>query len=516
MKTKGTKRGLAALLTLVMVLFAVPFTAHAAESPVTLDLAQGTITITETGYTAAGASAETAYTGDYYIMQSNNDTQTKNKILVTSGTHNVSIDGLNINVIKAITVSVDADLTLNLVNSTTITIPSGYSGGISVPNGASLTINGPGALTIKATGYACGIGDETNNVASYGNITINGGNIQISTGYGAAIGKPGGYLGLTDADNTIDGTSGVVTINGGTMLLRGGSSLAGAVIGGGGGDIPMTGGKTIINGGNIYLYRGQRLFGDGGKNGNSIPPVDKNNNTLYRALLELGKDDAGKKGKITSADGLPAGYSLTDAEIINYPGNPGDDLVSFYVPANTTITKVTLDDGSVYEGTVTVIDKNSSLATFTKSSAPVAPDTHEATITATANIPSPTYTVTIPATVDAGDLTQKAEADADKVKSTTFSVSASSVENLFGAKKVVVSLSTADGAFALKNGDDSLEYAVYNKETGGTALTSGADFTEFTSATSVTGRVDIDQSKITKKGSYTGTMTFSISLADIV
>ena len=118
--------------------------------------------------------------------------------------------------------------------------------------------------------------------------------------------------------------------------------------------------------------------------------------------------------------------------------------------------------------------------------------------------------------MDAGDLVQKAEADADKVKSTTFSVSASSVENLFGAKKVVVSLSTADGTFALKNGDDSLEYAVYNQETGGTALTSGANFTEFTSATSVIGRVDIDQSKITKKGDYTGTMTFRIFLADIV
>ena len=144
------------------------------------------------------------------------------------------------------------------------------------------------------------------------------------------------------------------------------------------------------------------------------------------------------------------------------------------------------------------------------------PEERSATITANATIPAPTYTVTIPAAVDAGDLTQKAEADADKVKSTTFSVSASSVENLFGAKKVVVSLSTADGAFALKNGDDSLEYAVYNQETGGTALTSGADFTEFTSATSVTGRVDIDQSKITKKGSYTGTMTFTIALNDTV
>lgn len=145
-----------------------------------------------------------------------------------------------------------------------------------------------------------------------------------------------------------------------------------------------------------------------------------------------------------------------------------------------------------------------------------APDTHDATITATASIPSPTYTVNIPAVVDAGDLVQKAEADTDKVKSTTFSVSASSIENLFGEKKVVVSLTAADGKFALKNGDDSLEYTVYNQETGGEALASGATFTEFTSAISVTGRVDIDQSKITQKGTYTGTMTFSISLEDII
>lgn len=137
------------------------------------------------------------------------------------------------------------------------------------------------------------------------------------------------------------------------------------------------------------------------------------------------------------------------------------------------------------------------------------------TITATATIPAPEYTVTIPSTVNVGTLVQKTSDASDKIKTTEFTVSASGVENLFGAKKVVVTLSTENGLFTLADGEHLLNYTVYGEQAGGVALASGGTFAEFTAAGERTGRIEIDQSMISRKGNYAGTMTFNVSLDDV-
>ena len=59
-----------------------------------LDLADGSIVITETGYTQDNAESETAYTGEYTIS----GTTTENTITVTGGDHTIKLNGVNIDV----------------------------------------------------------------------------------------------------------------------------------------------------------------------------------------------------------------------------------------------------------------------------------------------------------------------------------------------------------------------------------------------------------------------------------
>lgn len=59
-----------------------------------LDLADGSIVITETGYTQGSAESETAYTGEYTIS----GTTTENTITVTGGDHTIKLNGVNIDV----------------------------------------------------------------------------------------------------------------------------------------------------------------------------------------------------------------------------------------------------------------------------------------------------------------------------------------------------------------------------------------------------------------------------------
>ena len=56
----------------------------------------GTITITETGYRQGDAAEETAFTGDYEITQHVRDTNLPYDIIVESGSHDITLDGVNI------------------------------------------------------------------------------------------------------------------------------------------------------------------------------------------------------------------------------------------------------------------------------------------------------------------------------------------------------------------------------------------------------------------------------------
>ncbi len=141
-------------------------------------------------------------------------------------------------------------------------------------------------------------------------------------------------------------------------------------------------------------------------------------------------------------------------------------------------------------------------------------------ITATVTVPSPSYQITIPATLNVGTLTQASptEADATRVNKTEFPISASMVDHLFGEKKIVVKIEAPNGVFQLTDGDHTLPYDLYPTASSTDKLESGDVFAEFYESNEtvvVTGRLELDRSLITRSGNYSGNVIFLVEFASI-
>lgn len=141
-------------------------------------------------------------------------------------------------------------------------------------------------------------------------------------------------------------------------------------------------------------------------------------------------------------------------------------------------------------------------------------------ITATVTVPSPTYQITVPATLNVGTLTQAspAEADATRISKTTLSVSATAVDHLFGEKRVVVKIEAPNGRFQLVDGDYTLPYNIYPTADSTDMLQSGdifAVFYESDETVVATGRIELDRSLITRSGNYSGSVTFLVEVAPL-
>ena len=212
------------------------------ENAVTLDLSQGSIVISATGYSQNGG-AETAFTGDYTIKQTD-QTYIDKTISVTGGSHKITMSGavdIDVhNVSDACAFSVASGASVELVLAGPVTLKSGSSrAGLSVPTGAAVTISATdrfGALSSEGGSSGAGIGGSN---TTGGNITILSGTVEATGGKWAA-GIGGGY-------NTGTGTNEAIHISGGKVTAIGGSGAAGI---GGGSGYNGTGknGQIIIDG----------------------------------------------------------------------------------------------------------------------------------------------------------------------------------------------------------------------------------------------------------------------------
>ncbi len=260
------------------------------ESDDKLDLADGSIVITATGYKQGDATEETAYTGEYVISQAsasaNSDdgdatSSTTNTITVTGGTHNITLNGVNIDVSRQATLETacafaitGGKVTLTLAEDTENTLKSGVYddsenygkdvsfAGLWVKQDASLTIMGSGSLTATAggeisgaynVGGGAGIGangggrpnGEHKAYYTAGDITISGGTITATGDKGTSYGGPG-IGGGSNASN--------ITISGGTVTAKSGKADVGSAHGSAGiGKVyGFNGAKTIlISGGTV-------------------------------------------------------------------------------------------------------------------------------------------------------------------------------------------------------------------------------------------------------------------------
>ena len=271
------------MITICMLLTMLPGMAWADGETATedglpdgaLDMADGSIVITATGYKQGDAAEETAYTGDYVISQTDAATATGNTIDVKGGDPTITLDGVNISADTPI--SVTGKATFVLSGSNYLRNTSDYAAGIK-SDGGTVIINGTHAdsLTITSTGghYSAGIGVHN------GEITINGGNIKVTcSGNGYGIGYYNYPIGSNNRTNiTINGGSldikttrvyrPCIHCNGGTFTFNGGT-LKSLVHNQGS---YISAGSVIVNGGNVKDYytgnvagrvRTTLLFADG-------------------------------------------------------------------------------------------------------------------------------------------------------------------------------------------------------------------------------------------------------------
>lgn len=240
------KKAIALFLSMTMLLSLALVPAHAEDaSSVELDLAQGSIVISATGYAQDGG-AETPFTGEYTIVQ--NDTAYVDKtISVTGGEHKITMGSkveIDVHATSgACAFSIASGASVDLVLKQVVTLKSGAKqAGLAVPTGAAVTIsadNYRGALNAVGGDSGAGIGGAYNGSSSTGgNITILSGTVEATGGFRAA--GIGGYGTGTGKDEQIH-------ISGGKVTATGGSDAAGI---GGGSGYSGTGenGQIIIDG----------------------------------------------------------------------------------------------------------------------------------------------------------------------------------------------------------------------------------------------------------------------------
>lgn len=234
---------------------------------VTLDLSQGSIAISATGYKQGGGD-ETPFTGAYTIKQSDKAYLT-NTVSVTGGTHEITMNDVVIDVSNssgACAFSIATGATVDLKLAGRVMLKSGsYAAGLSVPTGAAVTISAisaSGALTAEGGKYGAGIGGYNKESASTSYSFASGGNITILSGTVNARGGENA-AGIGGAHGNGTGTGETICISGGRVMATGGSFGAG--IGGGcyGGGTGQNG-QITIEGNAIVTATGGGGAGTGG------------------------------------------------------------------------------------------------------------------------------------------------------------------------------------------------------------------------------------------------------------
>ena len=236
---------------------------------VTLDLSQGSITISATGYKQGGGD-ETPFTGAYTIKQ-DDKAYLNNTVSVTGGTHEITMNDVIIDVSNssgACAFSIATGATVDLKLAGRVMLKSGsYAAGLSVPTGAAVTISAvsaSGALTAEGGKYGTGIGgynkespSSSFSAASGGNITILSGTVEASGGFCAA-GIGGGYCG----NGT--GIGETIRISGGQVTAVSDISSSAGIGGGCYGDGTGQNGQITIDGNAVVMATGGSGAGIGG------------------------------------------------------------------------------------------------------------------------------------------------------------------------------------------------------------------------------------------------------------
>lgn len=307
--------------------------AYAADGQ--LDIGNGPIVITETGYSQNG-QPEIPYTGSYRIAGT---AAAGEGVWVQSGSHEITLDNLSIrlNSDDACAFSVRPGSVVRIILSGTNVLSSGRNrAGLEVPGNARAEITGGSSDRLEARGgsYSAGIGAGIG--GSGGSITI-GGSASVSAQGGDGGAGIGGGIG---------GSGGSITIQGSASVTAQGGRGNGTGIGGGtGGSITMQGsaGTIRISGGIVHAEgtdSGSGIGGTGGSlavNGSSLvyasaaagaEPISSSLDVRAEAggggiVFENGSGTVYGNSKLPGSITIPGGSSLAvpEGSVLAIPDN---------------------------------------------------------------------------------------------------------------------------------------------------------------------------------------------------
>ena len=145
------------------------------------------------------------------------------------------------------------------------------------------------------------------------------------------------------------------------------------------------------------------------------------------------------------------------------------------------------------------------------------PQYKDVPITVKTTVPAPTYSITIPQTIQLNELRQTTENAENRFAWVEFQISSQNVSNLFGEKSIQVSVEPGNGqSFCLQDGNgNTIPFELFDCENASNAISDGI-LKEFTESDQTEGTwIRVDQSIISKSGIYTGTLIFRYSVVDI-
>ena len=283
-----------------------------AETPVNLDITNGSIVIDGDGYTQ-GENEKVPYIGEYIITQTDAATATANAITVTGGDPIITLSGVNIN---GNIITIEQSATLVLEGENKVVKTGGTNPPVYIKNGATLTIKVPdgkaddyGSLIADGSGsiYLSGIGGST---------TVHGGSLVIASGTVTA--KGGKDTGGISPVNSMAGMNNI-TINGGNVTVSGGYSLGHTQANKVASAVNINGGNVTINkdihrerttvkGGNI-IFSGLLSSTDRiGRKLTTLIFIDNSGNAIADTAVTVKEGTTNEWTALTSAEGKITTY----------------------------------------------------------------------------------------------------------------------------------------------------------------------------------------------------------------
>ena len=329
----------------------------------------GNIVITSTGYTQ-GDSEEISYTGSYTITQ-NSSSAVETTITVESGTHNITLDGVNIiSDSNTVYITSKADITLNIDGNSTITATFGngiHNRGKLTMNSGTLTAYGKSAYAFYNYDGIFELNSGTINAPNgskygvynsgkfmIGNATVNasGDLYGIYNSYSGIVGISSGRSNFSGNSSGICNWNGTFAISGGSVEADGGSS-----------DINTNGGGFTVRGGSLRTIH-NTLDGEiTNTNGDELECI------AYSTFPDESERTFKNSNGTTYVYALSAGDSASDGKYYIWKPvaseKPKNDMTIYMDNGDVTITETGFTQGDSreeipYTGDYTITQNSSS------------------------------------------------------------------------------------------------------------------------------------------------------------